>query len=104
MNNFDAYVRSNVPNVSGLCQQQFQKSTFFGHPQTGRVDNFKIRCNGLRVKHTAFCRRFNLINVALKNCVMDRCQGLGRRAEEKIFKTERHEKKSYYEKNETTSY
>jgi len=94
MNNFDAYVRSNVPTVSGLCSQQFEKAAFFDHPMEGKVEHIEIECHGLREQHTKFCHGCGLQGQALKNCVMDRCQGLGKKNEERIMKDIHHEKKS----------
>jgi len=93
MNNFDAYVNSNVPTVSGLCSQEFTKANFFSHPQEGHIDNnFHIECHGLRTKYDEFCQKLGLVNQALKNCVMDRCQGLGKKDEKGLFRHIRHEK------------
>jgi len=34
---YNAYTRSTVPKVTGLCSQEFVKSHFFNHEQTGSI-------------------------------------------------------------------
>jgi len=80
---YNAFVRSNVPNVSGLCSKQFVRSTFFGVTMGGRIDYSKKLVCPRRNEFAQYCRRRGLRGNKLKGCIFDRCQGMSRKAEKK---------------------
>jgi len=78
---FNAYVRSNVPTVSGLCSQQYVKSKLFRNPMKGKIEVVKQRHCHKKAHFANVCRRRGLNGQRLKNCVFDLCAGLSKRDE-----------------------
>jgi len=89
---FNVYVRSDVPDVSGLCSQQFIKSHFFSSPKFGTVDKIEIRHCPNKEHHERHCRSLGLDGARLRNCVADRCQGFSKRDERAVIKLTKREK------------
>jgi len=90
---FNAYVRSNVPNVAGICSQQFIRSTFFRNPVVGQVDNIKVGRCPRRAHFRKVCERAGLRGVRLHECVFDRCHGFTRKQERRLIREQKREKK-----------
>jgi len=89
---FNAYVRSNVPTVSGLCSQQYVKSKLFRNPMKGKIEVVKQRHCHKKAHFANVCRRRGLNGQRLKNCVFDLCAGLSKRDEKKLIKIARRQK------------
>jgi len=88
---FNAYVRSTLPDVSGLCSHQFVKSVAFGHPQAGhRVPAPKINCAN-KANHVATCAAKGLNGMARTNCVFDLCAKFPKAIEARIIQLNRRE-------------
>jgi len=89
---FNAYVRSNVRHVTGICSQKFERSTFFNHPHHGKIDVHKKQICPNRKIFRNECKRRGLRGDKLRFCVTDRCAGLSHRIEKEILKENSHEK------------
>jgi hypothetical protein len=95
---FNAYVRSRAEKVSGICSQQFIRSTFFNHPQVVKDRHIKLpKCP--RKKHfVKKCTKWGHAKskFTLRACVLDMCAGLKKSIEKRILKRNKHEKKKVF--------
>jgi len=84
---YNVFVRSNVPNVSGLCSQQFVRSNFFSNPSMGQIDHINTTRHCERKEHfKGVCERKGLTGTELRNCISDRCGGFSRKDERKVWR------------------
>jgi len=90
---FNAFVRSNVPQVSGMCSQQFTRTNFFPGHKHGHVDNFHVPNCPNMARFRQSCQRSGLRGAHLRSCVFDRCAGLPRRIERRIIRQIRVERR-----------
>jgi hypothetical protein len=89
---FNAYVRTNVRHVKGVCAQQFLRSHSFRTEHRGKIVKIRRKLCPKKMVYSQRCRRNGLHGMALKNCVSDLCNGLKRSVEKKILKRNRREK------------
>jgi hypothetical protein len=94
---FNAYVRSNLAHVSGLCSHQFVKSHAFGTTHTQRILHPKLRCPR-KAKHMRYCRGKGLKGVAQLNCAFDLCAKLPVAFEKRILRRNRKENRKRLKK------
>jgi len=100
---FNAYVRSTLAGVSGLCSHQFVRSHAFGHPQEGKMmENPKLHCEE-KERHMKYCRGKGLHGHAQLNCAFDLCAKFPRSIERKILRGNAREGKIHPEKEHTRS-
>jgi len=57
---YNVYLRSSVPDVSGLCSQQFVRSSFFRNPIIGEIDNIRVGKCHKRSHFRRKCERLGL--------------------------------------------
>jgi len=76
---FNAYVRSNIPKITGICSEKFIHSHFFSHYHKGHRVKFSKKHCVHKKRHVLSCKRRGLKGAALKNCVFDRCAGLSKK-------------------------
>jgi len=88
---FNAYVRSNVQFVDGICTQKFKRSLFFNHPHTPKVITFKKRRCPRRMLFRNKCIKKGLRGKRLTFCIRDLCNGLPSRIEKQILKINKKE-------------
>jgi len=81
---FNSFIRSDVESVSGICSQQFVKSSFFSSPVNGHVEHIHEHLCARRNHFEGRCRRIGLAGTKLINCIFDRCAGVSKREEKKI--------------------
>jgi len=88
---YNVFVRSNVPNVSGLCSQQFVKSNFFSSPEIGQIDHIEHHHCKHHERFHRICANKGLTGNALKDCIFDRCGGFSRKDERRVIRLIHHE-------------
>jgi hypothetical protein len=89
---FNAYIRTNVKSATGICSQQFNRSYFFGHPQKGKIVKINTNNCANRAVFRRHCRARGLKGGDLRDCVVDRCNGLDKRIENKIIRDNKRER------------
>jgi len=90
---FNAYVRSNIEKISGICSEEFIRSRFFHHFHGGRKLKVEHRECKHRHRHVETCKKRGLKGRRLEFCVVDLCSGLDKRIVKRILRRNRHEKK-----------
>jgi len=94
---FNAYVRSNLAGVSGLCSHQFVKSKKFRDVKLGKQPKPKLNCPK-KAKHMKFCAGKGLKGIAQLNCAFDLCAKLPVAIERKILRQNKRENKQRIKK------
>jgi len=87
----NVYVRSNVEIVHGICSQEFIHSTFFNNEQVGNLIQFGENNCANRHRFKRRCIRRGLIFGAIRNCVIDLCNGLNIKIERQILRGNKRE-------------
>jgi len=91
---FNAFVRSNAPVTTGLCNQQFVGSKFFTHPEKPWiVPDSKIPACPNKAHFEKHCQEKKLKGTNLHNCIFDLCSGLNPKIEDQILKEKEDENK-----------
>jgi len=94
----NVYVRSNVQTVHGICSQQFLKSHFFRNAHKGKIVEINNERCPNRAKYTISCKKRGLRRGALRQCILDLCNGLSKDIEIKMIKINHNEKKEHIRK------
>jgi len=90
---WNAYVRSNMLKVSGLCSHQFVRSKAFGHPEKGHIlPKPHVHC-AAKNRHMKSCAKKGLTGAKQVNCVFDLCANFPKDIENKIIRDNKKENK-----------
>jgi len=87
---YNAYVRSNLVGVSGLCSHQFVRSSAFGHKDGEILQKPKLFCPQ-KQKHLKYCKGKGLKGIPAMNCAFDLCAKLPRAIERRILRQNKRE-------------